>query len=258
MNFINNNQSIDFGFVFILILFAGWVIGGGINYLVDLLTAKDRESAHACSFCFKPFSWVDYLIPWKCRHCSAPRPFRFYFVQILFPILCASIWIFPPKRLDFLSAIILTIFFFLVAVVDLEIRYIYNFISVIGAGIGFVIGWNIHGLPATITGGIAGFLIMLLIYFFGKGYIRMLEKRRNQKIDEVALGLGDVYLGGILGLLLGFPGIIAGLILGILLGGIYSLVILVISRIRSKYSPLMAIPYAPFLIMGSLFLILKP
>jgi len=73
--------------------------------------------------------------------------------------------------------------------------------------------------------------------------------------DEVALGFGDVNLSGILGMLLGWPAIVVGLFFGILAGGVVSLVIILWMLISKKYRAFTAIPYAPFLILGAIFLI---
>ena len=73
---------------------------------------------------------------------------------------------------------------------------------------------------------------------------------------EEAIGFGDVIQSGVMGLFLGWPGILAGLIITIVLGGLVSIVILIIQVIRRKYQAYSAIPYAPFIALATLILLM--
>ena len=99
---------------------------------------------------------------------------------------------------------------------------------------------------------------MLAFYFLGEVFVRFMSKRRNETIEEVALGFGDVNLAGITGLLLGWPGIILGLLFAILAGGLVSLLIVIGMLIRRQYKAFSAIPYGPFMILSILVLLLRP
>ena len=75
---------------------------------------------------------------------------------------------------------------------------------------------------------------------------------------EEALGGGDVYLAGILGLMLGSRFIINGLVYGILLGGLIGVLLLVafqLRRNRSGEALMTFIPYGPFLIAGAFIML---
>jgi prepilin signal peptidase PulO-like enzyme (type II secretory pathway) len=104
-------------------------------------------------------------------------------------------------------------------------------------------------------GGAAGFGIMLGFYLLGELFARWLRSRRGLPPEEVALGFGDVNLAGILGLLLGWPGITAGLILAILLGGAGSLLYILWMVIRRRYQSMAAIPYGPFMVLAAVILL---
>jgi prepilin signal peptidase PulO-like enzyme (type II secretory pathway) len=71
------------------------------------------------------------------------------------------------------------------------------------------------------------------------------------------LGGGDVYLGAVLGLMLGANFILSALVYGILLGGVVGLVLLVVLQLGSaRKQPLMTfIPYGPFLIAGAFYVL---
>lgn len=141
---------------------------------------------------------------------------------------------------------------------DLEYRLILNPISLAGAIIGVCTGLYLHGWISTILGGVAGFGIMWVLFFLGELYLRFLSKKRGEVIEEVALGFGDVNLGGVLGLILGWPGITAGLLFAILIGGLVSGGYLLYTMINKRYRPNTAIPYAPFLILGAMLLLYRP
>jgi prepilin signal peptidase PulO-like enzyme (type II secretory pathway) len=78
---------------------------------------------------------------------------------------------------------------------------------------------------------------------------------RGETIDDVALGFGDVNLSGVLGLILGFPGILLGLFIAIMVAGLVSLVFLVAMLLVRKYRLFMALPYGPFLVIGAVTLL---
>lgn len=113
----------------------------------------------------------------------------------------------------------------------------------------------LHGLLATILGGLAGYGIMLGLYFLGIGLLRVLSRVRNEEMPEEALGFGDVNLSGVIGLLLGWPGVVGGLIVAILLGGAISLLYILLLLVFRQYQSGRAIPYGPFLVGGAVFLL---
>ena len=89
------------------------------------------------------------------------------------------------------------------------------------------------------------------------------DKNKNYIIDKIHIGKKkyqkssshDVILGGILGLILGWPGIVAGLVLGILIAGLVSFLYLVGMALIRRYQAFTAIPYGPFLVASALLLL---
>lgn len=200
--------------------------------------------------------WVRYFSrPWTYQSLGLGHIIRVWVVQILFIFIALWLGFSPPERVQFVWGFPLLIYFAVVFVMDLEYKVILHPISYTGALIGIIIGWLLHGLLDTILGGIAGFGMMFGMYAFGNFLMPLIAKWRGNDLDEEALGFGDVNLSGIIGLLLGWPGIIAGLILGILAGGFVSLLLLGIMVLRRKVHAFVAIPYGPFLIFGAVFLL---
>ncbi len=189
----------------------------------------------------------------RCSKCHKVRSIRTWAVLTFFLVAISYLWFRPSMHLGFLVGTVLLIFFGVVFVIDVEYRLVLHQVSIAGALLGLAIGIWLHGLWITIIGGAVGFGFMLALYYLGDVFSRWMARRRGQSIDEVALGFGDVNLAGIIGLLLGWPGIILGLVSAILLGGLVSLIYILFLLISRNYKPFAAIPYAPFLVFGASF-----
>lgn len=229
----------------------GALAGIIINYLADVLPISRRFTRPICLNCGKLFSFKEYLFSFKCAKCGNKTPARV--ILVLFFSIAASVLLkyFPLGTLGFWATLPLLIFLGLILVIDIEYRVVLKETSYFGLILLFVYGIIMHGLLATLVGGIAGFLIMLLLYYLGVLFNKLMGKIRGQEIEEVALGFGDVYVSAFLGLLTGWPAIIAVLLLAILAGGVFSLLYIVIMSVLRKYRTFSAIPYAPFLIIAA-------
>jgi leader peptidase (prepilin peptidase)/N-methyltransferase len=157
--------------------------------------------------------------------------------------------------LGFWLSLVLVIYFGIVVIIDLEHHLIMHPVSIFGAIIGIFIGIYLHGVLITLVGGLAGFGAMLGLYFLGALFARFVVRRSQEGFSDEALGFGDVILGGILGLILGWPAIIGGLFISILLAGLISVIYLVITFLARKYGAFTFIPYGPFMIAGAAALI---
>ena len=224
-------------------LLAGWLV----NYLSDVLPATRRFSQPVCPQCGAVTSLADFLILRPCRSCGRTPSWRTYITQAVLFLGTTYIWLVPPKSLDFWLAYVLLIYLGVVFVIDFEQRVILHGVSLTGAALGLVIGVSIHGLSVALIGGATGFGVMLLAYFLGEWFVRA------RKIDDVALGFGDVNLSGVIGLMLGWPLILFGLLVAILLGGLFSAAFVGFMLARKQYQAFAAIPYAPFLILSVIY-----
>lgn len=230
----------------------GLISGLAANYLSDVLPFYRRLAAPICYRCHQTQSWSGYFLLKACDQCHVQKSWRHWAIYLFYSIAGITMALFPPSRLGLWVGLLLLMFFGVVAVIDLEYRVVLDQVSLAGVVLGLITGYWLHGLWPTIIGGLAGFGIMLLLYYTGIWYARWITRKRGQETEaEVALGFGDVNLSGILGLILGWPGIVAGLLLAIILGGVASLFFIIVLLIRRRWRPLMAIPYAPFLILGA-------
>jgi len=76
--------------------------------------------------------------------------------------------------------------------------------------------------------------------------------------EEEAFGGGDVFLAGVLGLMIGWPLIWEALVRGVLLGALVSLVLilgLVVQRRYSSRALMTFIPYGPYFIISAFYVL---
>ena len=248
----------------------GWFAGYFVNYASDVLPFTRRFSQPVCHHCQTPFSWIDYLTLRTCRHCGKGRSLRTWLVQILAVASFAYFWLFPSNVLGFSLGAIVLIYFGIITVIDLEHRLILHPTSLFGAILGLVVGTFIYShkysllvsVGQSLLGGIIGFGIMFLLYQIGTLVARF-RSRKMQAAgqaddEEEALGGGDVYLLGVLGLMLGKDFIVNALILGVLFGGIISLLFIIALLVRRRYSSdalMTFIPYGPYFIIAACYML---
>lgn len=255
----------DFMTISIIIpVFAGWLAGLIINYLSDVLPGTRSFSRPKCLQCEQEFSTLEYLLFRSCKN-GHYRSRRTWITQIVSVAASVYIWMVPPEKLGYLLGLVVTVYFGIVFVIDLEHRLILHPTSLFGAVLGFIVGYLAHGLMPTLMGGLSGLGIMLAFYFLGVLFARYRAKRMRtageEPDDEEALGAGDVILVAILGLMVGWPLIWFGLLVGILLGGAVSLLIvlwLVISRQYGKNALMLFIPYGPYFIISAYLILFLP
>lgn len=238
-----------------LLLILGFLIGLIVNYLSDVLPANRRLSKPVCLNCLSVRDWVDFITFKTCKNCGRKVSFRAIIIPFVFMILTTFLYFSPLQRLGFWPNLLLFTYFIIVLINDLEYRIVLFQVSITGLLICAVFGYFLHGLVSTILGGLAGFLMMYLLYLGGGWFTKFLSKRRGEPIDQVALGFGDVAISTVIGLLLGWPAITAGLLIGIIAGGLISGLFLLGMLILRKYQPLTALPYTPFLVLGALILL---
>jgi leader peptidase (prepilin peptidase)/N-methyltransferase len=240
----------------ILLLLLGWSIGALVNYCADVLPNKRRFIYPECINCNTRFSILNYLFfPRKCDNCGTNRAYRTWIVESVYILIVIILWLNIPENIGFWLSLLLFFYFGIITIIDIEHHLILHFTSLFGLIIGLGIGIKLHGLYPTILGGLAGFAGMLILYFLGIGFSFLSSKFRNKPIEEEALGFGDVNLCGIIGLILGWPGIVAGLLLAIIIGGFVSLIYIAYLLISKNYHPNMALPYGPFIIASAIFLL---
>lgn len=234
----------------------GWISGVIINYIADVLPLRRKIVRPFCAACENPQPLINYFIwPRKCPQCGHSRRLRSWAVEIIAILIAVWLSLQPDLVLGFWVSMILIIYFGVVVVIDLEHHLIMHPVSVVGGVLAAAIGIYRHGIVDTLLGGLAGFGVMFILYLLGALFARYIVRRQQREFNDEALGFGDVILGSILGLLLGWPAILAGLFLSIILAGVVSLVYLILTTVTRKYQAFSFIPYGPFMIAGAIALI---
>ncbi len=155
---------------------------------------------------------------------------------------------------DFAVGLLVLFAFTLITVIDLEHRLILHMVSLPTALFLALVGGldPARGWGKTLLGGAAGFASFLVLYLLGQAFARWMGQRRGQAIEEEPFGFGDVMLAGVIGLLVGWPGVWLALFVGIMLAGAFSALFLLGRIVRRRYTPFVPIPYGPFLAAGAL------
>lgn len=248
--------------VIVIAAFLGFFFGVVVNALADSLPATRSVSVPRCSHCGgprSPLAWSG-ILGWiigkrACAYCSRKRGLRAAVVEIV-TVGAAGVLAMNAASSE---AIFVQLFVFslyaLIAVIDIEHRLILHIVSGPAAlviGLIGVIDPNL-GVTKTLLGGVAGFGLFFGLYLLGGVFAMAMSRLRGREIDEVAFGFGDVTLAGVIGLTVGWPGVLAALVLGILAAGLFSMLFIATMVLRRNYNPFMPIPYGPFLILGALF-----
>ncbi len=244
------------GFQILFIALLGWICGILVNYLSDILPIKRRLATPICLHCQTPQSpWNYFFWPRKCLHCGHRRSTRTWLVEFIYVTAAVWIWLSPPSNLGFGIGLIIFIYLGIVWIIDQEHRLILNTLIVVGLILGLISGTLRNDLFPTLIGGLSGFTFMLILYIFGYLFVWVMHRWRQSDLNETAMGFGDVLLGAVIGLMVGFPEIIQSLTLTIIAAGLFSLIYLLVLLLTRRYQLGMAFPYGPFLIIGAIYFI---
>ncbi len=126
----------------------------------------------------------------------------------------------------------------LLAAEDLHSRLLPNRLTLpaIAAAVLLAGAWPAHSWAASLAGGAAGFALMLAAYLLLPGF-----------------GAGDVKLCALIGLLIGWPQVLAALTLGVFCNGVVGIALLASGRAGRRS----VMPYGPGLILGALLVLLR-
>jgi leader peptidase (prepilin peptidase)/N-methyltransferase len=238
----------------------GLILGGVLNWLADSLPTVRTLQIPRCEHCTAPrtawawLAWSGLLSGnWRCDYCQQPRRLRALVLEAFTTIAAAALFARNHDPGYFFADLVVGFLFLLILVIDLEHRLVLHMVSIPAAILVTLLGILISRQePQTILiGGGVGFVAGMVLYLFGLLFARIISARRGQNLEQVALGFGDVTLSTVIGLSVGYPGVLVALFLGVLAAGEFSLVYLFNMFIGRKYEAFTAIPYGPFLILGA-------
>ncbi|MBE2238352.1 MAG: prepilin peptidase [Caldilineaceae bacterium] len=219
----------------------GWIGGGLVNWAADLLPgAPSWEAARQALWRNRARYWTptgQWLHQRRCPHgeetLTGPYP-TVIFASIALSVLMAWHW---GWSMALGIAWLYGLFLLAVAVIDFEHHRVLN-VMLAPAAVIVALFSLLAVTPAPwemLLGGLVGFGVFLLLAIIGRG----------------ALGMGDVKLAGVIGMMVGYPSVMTALIIGALLGGLAALFLLISRKATRKT----AIAYAPYLAFGAIFAI---
>lgn len=226
----------------IIIFIIGLLIGSFLNVVIYRM--NDLHSVLAtrshCPHCKKEIKWYD-LIPFvsfiilktKCRSCGKPISWQYPLVELGTAILFLCIYLSFGLNAYSIFLLVISCFLIVIFVYDLLFSLIpdemlWPAIIIWAIYLAFTGGANIlMSLYGVITA--VGFLG--IIYLLGRGKW---------------MGLGDVKLAILLGLVASFPNIFIGLFFAFVIGSIYGLIMIAYKQKTFKSE----VPFGPFLIIG--------
>lgn len=228
----------------------GLIIGSLLNVVIlrfDVLKTIINTRSH-CPKCKKEIAWFD-LIPFisyvallgKCRNCKGKISIQYPLVEVgtgaIFGLL---FWKFGLS-VEFFTLLIISSILVVVFVYDILHYLIADILVWIAIGIWilyliisyFFLNSTFDFLLSSLYGGLAlgGFLALLVVLS-----------------REKWMGAGDIKLGFLLGMVASWPDVLVAAFLAYVLGSIVGLLMIALSKKTLKDQ----IPFAPFLITGTL------
>lgn len=277
---------------YIVLFLAGLVLGTVVNWLADQLpllhVETETEPSDGDEEPSQKHIHLESLRRPVCTHCGAPRPMsawngltawltgnrtcsgcgshlsiRYPVVEVVLGLIYALLYGSYGLTPQLGIYMVYMTLFMLIAVIDIEHRYILNVIIIpafIFALIELALSGRVRLLNA-FAGYAVGQLVLMVIYLFGVLYLWNVNRDRDpdNKISEIAFGFGDVTLGTFCGLVLGFPNVFYMLVLMVIIGGaialLYGIYYLVVARRYGGYVP---IAYGPAILLATTIMLLTP
>jgi len=249
--------------VILTVVFAllGSAIGSFLNVCIDRLPVGKSlvyPPSH-CDTCQHHLSPKD-LIPvlsylWlrrRCRYCQASIPRRLFWVEVGNGFLFAFIYWHYGLSAEFAVTAFYGSLFIVLGVIDLEHRLILNKIVYPAAVVALIIDaflpppgifdvylpWPwLLGIANGVIGGAIGFVFLLIPFIISLPIYK-----------QEGMGLGDVKMAILIGLVTGPLLVFVALLMGVILGGLVAGILLLLKIKKRKE----AIPFGPFLSLATM------
>ncbi|CQR48014.1 Type 4 prepilin-like proteins leader peptide-processing enzyme [Paraliobacillus sp. PM-2] len=193
-----------------------------------------------CPSCKRQLSWYE-LIPilsyafqrGKCKGCKQHISIIYPFIELFTAFLFALSYSLVGFEIELIMALSLTSLVAIIMVTDLKYMVIPNKILLFFLPIFILIRFFSPLQPwwSSIVGALIGFFLIFFIILFSKG----------------GMGAGDMKLFAILGVVLGYQGILLTFFIAVLLGSISSAILLLLKQVDRKT----AIPFGPYICIAA-------
>ena len=248
-----------------LIVFAfalGAAIGSFLNVVADRVPAgRSIVSPRSfCETCDRSLTTWD-LLPiisylWlrgKCRYCATRIPARLTVMEAVNGLLIAGVYLRYGGGLDFVILTAAVSALVVIARIDLERELILNSITYPGVVVLLAIApfWSELGVSRPFLGDETIVASLLSSLVGGLGY--SLFFLAIVLAYPRGMGMGDVKLAAVIGLLVGIPGAAVALWIAAVSGGFVAIILLASGRKGRKEG----IPFGPFMSLGAIVVVLS-
>lgn len=234
---------------YILTLILGACVGSFLNVLIYRTPNNISIVAPAshCPNCKTPLKWLDNIpvLSWlflggKCRYCKAPISPRYIMVELLNVVLwLLSVLVFwkVSPLVSVASALTCSVLI-VITFIDLEHKWIPDRFQIALLAIGIVL---------TIFDPITPYLDHILGLVVGAGVLGLFYGLGWLIYKKEALGVGDIKLMSVCGLILGWKATLVALFFGAIIGAISCLIIRAVKKDEDvEYA------FAPYLALGTI------
>ena len=241
-----------YGIEAVLIFILGLIVGSFSNVCIYRIPKNESivYPASHCPKCHSPIKPVDnipllsyILLKGRCRNCKSKISIQYPIVEFLSGLIYLIIYLTCGLSIQSLIYIILSSALIIIAFIDLNEQIVPWVISLPGIVLGFILSFFVPYIS---------FVNSALGIVVGGGIILSIRLAGSVIFKKEAMGMGDIELAAMIGAFLGWRYITISLFLGFFLGALAG-IILIISKIRSKED---AVPFGPFIVMGSLITLL--
>lgn len=238
-------------FYFVVLFLAGSAIGSFLNVCIDRLPEGKSiiKPPSSCDSCGKRLSALD-LIPvfsylflgGRCRYCKARIPLRVFFVELGTGLLFAYIYLQFGIGAELAILALYCSILIVIGVIDLNTQLILNKLTYPTAVIALVLALLplkmgvVPALGNALIGGGIGLGLFLLIFIASRG----------------GMGIGDIKMAGLMGLMVGAPLVLVSILLAVICGGVVAVILLAAKHKERKQ----ALPFGPFLSLAAIVTLL--
>ena len=238
----------------------GLCMGSFLNVCIDRLPPGQsiiiNPPSH-CSACNRKLGILD-MVPlfsylWlrgRCRYCRAPIPLRLPIVEGITGFLFAFLYWKFGLGMELGISLIYTSLLVVIFVIDLENQLVLDKVIYPGMALAlaFSFFWPGLGAISSLGGGALGRVVSSL----AGGALGLVVMALPFIIYHRGMGMGDIKLAALVGLMTGFPLVIVAVLLSWISGGLVAAILLILG-IKKRKDP---IPFAPFLATSAMITLL--
>ena len=240
----------------IIVAGTGLFIGSFLN-VVALSIPNFRKiliGRSACPKCQKQLKWYElvpvfsYLVQFgKCRKCSKKIAASYLYIELATAAIFGLTYIVMQGVLLWWQMLLLLFIlssWIIIYLYDARTMYIQDQALYLSYVLSLI--WQYFRGGEYLINALWAALIAVVFLFL----LRLISSYLTK---QEAMGSGDIYIGAMIGLVVGLPQIYVALFLSFIIGSIMGLRVLYISKSRDKYT---SIAFAPSLVLGGFFALL--